>query len=199
MPDPLLTPKGIKQCEEVVSTFPTAQMDEIELLAASPLRRAIYTAFYAFPSVTKREHKILALPEAQETGAGLKPCDTGSDPDLLLQEFHAHPVDLSLVPTGWNLKHDHASDPQVFQERALFVRRWLKDRKENVICLVSHGGFLHYLTEDWNGFEEKRGTDWANCEWRTYEFKDTLDSDDDNATLIEVEESRARRLEQEAI
>ena len=196
MPDTLLTPKGIAQCKEVASTFPPTEIHEIELLAASPLRRATYTAIHAFPDVTKRGLKILALPEAQETGAGLKPCDTGSDLDMLMKEFHGHPVDLSLVSTGWNARHDHAADSEAFRARGLIVRRWLKDRKENVICLVTHGGFLHYLTEDWNGFDEKRGTAWANCEWRTYEFKDTLNgSDDHNATLVEFRESRARRLE----
>lgn len=197
MPDPLLTPKGIRQCEELTSTFSPSQFDEIEILAASPLRRAIYTALHAFPSVTNREVKILAFPEAQETGAGLKPCDTGLDLNALQQEFRAHPVDFSLVSVGWKSKHDHAAESETFRERALFARRWLKDRKENVICLVSHGGFLHYLTEDWSGFDETRGTGWANCERRTYEFRSPLDGDDSNATLVEIEACRARRLDQE--
>jgi broad specificity phosphatase PhoE len=35
------------------------------------------------------------------------------------------------------------------KNRALEARRWLKSRPEKEIVLVTHGGFLHYLTEDW--------------------------------------------------
>ena len=190
--DPLLTPKGRTQCEDVSVTFPAAQQSSIKLLAASPLRRTIYTALYSFPDVVKRGLKIVALPEAQETGA--VPCDVGSDLEVLKKEFETLPVDLSLVHEGWNSKTGRwVADADAVRERALFVRRWLRDREEDVICLVSHGGFLHYLNEDWDGFREAKGTGWANCEWRTYEFKARVDEGDENATLVETEGSQARR------
>ena len=142
--------------------------------------------------MVKRGLKIVALPEAQETGA--LPCDIGSDPEALEKEFETLPVDLSLVHEGWNSKTGRgAADADAVRERALFVRRWLRDREEDVICLVSHGGFLHYLNEDWDGFGEAKGTGWANCEWRTYEFKAGAAERDENATLVETEGSRARR------
>jgi broad specificity phosphatase PhoE len=190
--DPLLTPKGLTQCGHVSTTFPAAQQSSIKLLAASPLRRTIYTALYSFPDVVKRGLKIVALPEAQENGA--LPCDIGSDPEALEKEFEALPVDLSLVHEGWNSKTGRgATDADAIRERALFVRRWLRDREEDVICLVSHGGFLHYLNEDWDGFGEAKGTGWVNCEWRTYEFKAAAGEGDENATLVETEGSRTRR------
>ncbi|MCJ1392122.1 hypothetical protein MMC18_004989 [Xylographa bjoerkii] len=192
--DPLLTPKGRTQCRHVSGTFPAAQQLSIKLLAASPLRRTIYTALYSFPDVVQRGLKIVALPEAQETGS--LPCDIGSDPEILEKEFETLPVDLNLVHEGWNSKTGRwAADPNAIRERALFVRRWLRDREEDVICLVSHGGFLHYLNEDWDGFGEAKGTGWANCEWRTYEFKAGVGvgEGDENATLVETQRSRARR------
>jgi len=53
---------------------------------------------------------------------------------------------------------------------------------------------LHFLTEDWEDFDQKRGTGWANAEVRSYHFIAGLDStDDENASIIETEESRSRR------
>jgi broad specificity phosphatase PhoE len=168
------------------------QQASIQLLAASPLRRTIYTALYSFPDGLKRGLKILALPEAQETGA--LPCDIGSDPEVLAEEFETLPVDLSLVHEGWNSKTGRSAvDTDAIRERALFVRRWLREREEDVICMVSHGGFMHYLNEDWDGFGEAKGTGWANCEWRTYEFKTGVGGGDENATLVETEGSRRGR------
>ncbi|MCJ1416831.1 hypothetical protein MMC32_003169, partial [Xylographa parallela] len=190
--DPLLTKKGIAQCADLAATFPAAQQASIQLLAASPLRRTIYTALYSFPAVVQRGLAIVALPEAQETGA--VPCDVGSEPADLATEFAASPVDLRLVHEGWTSKTGRwAVDAAAVRERALFVRRWLREREEDVICLVSHGGFLHYLNEDWDGFREAKGTGWANCEWRTYEFGAGGGEGDGNATLVETEASRARR------
>lgn len=142
--------------------------------------------------MVKRGLKIVALPEAQETGA--EPCDIGSNPEVLEKEFETVPLDLSLVHEGWNSKTGRwAADADAIRERAVFVRRWLRDREEDVICLVSHGGFLHHVNEDWDGFGEAKGTGWANCEWRTYEFKDGVGAGDENATIVETEGSRARR------
>ena len=193
MSDPLLTPKGIAQCKDLSTSFPAECSSAIELLVVSPLRRTIYTALHGFPEVIKRGTPIIALPEAQETGAGLKPCDTGSNREILEDEFKEYRIDFTLLHDGWNPKLDTPDSPDKLRERASFVRTWLRDRSEQVICLVCHGGFLHYLTEDWEGFQEKKGTGWRNCEWRTYEFKDGTDPDDDNASLVETENSRAKR------
>ncbi|MCJ1289636.1 hypothetical protein MMC34_001169 [Xylographa carneopallida] len=190
--DPLLTPKGLTQCEQVSATFHAAKRSSIKLLAASPLRRTIYTALHALPDVVERGLEVVALPEAQETGT--LPCDIGSDPEVLKKEFETLPVDLSLVHDGWNSKTGRwGADADAVRARALFVRRWLRAREEDVICLVSHGGFLHYLNEDWDGFGASKGTGWENCEWRTYEFAVGSGDEAENATLVETEGSRRRR------
>ena len=43
------------------------------------------------------------------------------------------------------------------QKRAAKLRSWLFNRKEEVVVVVSHGCFLHALTEDWNGFNAAAG------------------------------------------
>ena len=59
--------------------------------------------------------------------------------------------------------------------------------------LVSHGGLLHYITEDWEESEKYVGTGWYNCETRSYAWEAGVDSDDDGAHILETQESRLRR------
>ncbi|RAH67232.1 uncharacterized protein BO66DRAFT_355443 [Aspergillus aculeatinus CBS 121060] len=200
--DPLLTDLGNEQCSTLRDTFP--RHEHIDLVTASPLRRTIYTALQSFEPVFKTRPglEVIALPDAQETSDVA--CDTGSDPDVLRKEMEEKklPVDLSLVYEGWNVKSGRfAPTNKAIKDRARAARRWLKGRPEKEIVLVTHGGFLHYFTEDWEDSSQFQGTGWSNTEYRTYVFSEEEDRDDlegypldgDNATLVETLESRQRR------
>ena len=133
-------------------------------MIASPLRRTIQTASLCFgPSLANGHCRpdILALPEIQETSDF--PCDTGSALDILagfLQESHIS-VDLQLVTPGWNIKKiDNKWSPSAnaLNKRAIEARLFLRSKiielqnsgiMDPEIVVVSHGGILHYLTEDW--------------------------------------------------
>lgn len=73
-------------------------------MTASPLRRTIYTALESFEPVFQAhpDVQLIALPDAQETSD--VPCDTGSDPEVLRQEFAGKNVNIDLVQDGWNIK-----------------------------------------------------------------------------------------------
>lgn len=43
------------------------------------------------------------------------------------------------------------------KRRAAAMRDWIYNRPEKHIALVTHGGFLHYLTEDWTGYVKGKG------------------------------------------
>ena len=210
LPDPLLTPTGVAQCYKLGEDFPYTK--QIDLVVASPLKRAIYTALYAFDVVLReKDLQILALPEVQETSD--LPCDTGSSVNELQQEFRGKPVDLNYLSQTWNRKDGKWSAVrEKIIERAKDVREWLQSRKEDHIVVVTHGGFLHYLTEDWSGYNHLSGrclrysvqkqfsynqltlclgTGWANTEFRTYVFDESRSK---SANLIETEESKWRRL-----
>ncbi|KAJ5596097.1 hypothetical protein N7450_002555 [Penicillium hetheringtonii] len=198
--DPLLTELGHEQCAKLRETFP--RHAEVDLITASPLRRTIYTAFESFGPVfdAHPDMKLIALPDVQETSD--VPCDTGSDPQALKEEFAGKPIDLDLVHDGWNNKTGRfAPTNKALKERARAARRWLKARPEKEIIVVTHGGYLHYFTEDWEDSSQYQGTGWVNTEYRTYTFTDENHMDDlegnaldgDNASISETIESRIRR------
>lgn len=64
--------------------------------------------------------------------------------------MNGKPVDLSLVHDGWNSKSGRwAPTRAAIDERSRQARQWLKARPEKEIVVVTHGGLLHYFTEDW--------------------------------------------------
>lgn len=61
-------------------------------------------------------------------------------------------MDLSHIPDDWNSKAgEWGSTDDVVTKRAAKVRQWLKARPEKNIVVVTHGGLVHYLTQDWTG------------------------------------------------
>jgi broad specificity phosphatase PhoE len=160
--DPGLTPQGEKQCMALSAAFPFH--GQISQVFASPLQRTIATAYLSFkPSLQNGQciPQVLALPDAQETSE--YPCDTGSGPADLQRicDQAGWKVDLSLVQEGWNDKSwdgRWAPTARAIKARARDARRTIKEKIAELqmrgeespeVVLVSHGGFLHYFTEDW--------------------------------------------------
>ncbi|KAI4101148.1 MAG: hypothetical protein L6R37_005070 [Teloschistes peruensis] len=88
-----------------------------------------------------------------------------------------------------------AGEQKLLKERARLARKWLYSREEEHVVAVLHGGFLHYLTEDWTGHDDGPGTGWYNTEYRTYQFAGTgLNLDGwEMYSIREMEESKSRR------
>ena len=206
--DPSLTDKGKAQAREVREAHYQDQ-SKISLVTASPLTRTLQTAYVTFgPALENKQckPKILAIPDAQETSDD--PCDTGSDAKDLqdFTEKEGLPVDLSLLPDDWNvkgLKSRYSPHSNAIKERAKATRLLLRQRARELadagnqnpeIGLATHGGFLHYFTNDWENADKKPGTGWENCETRSYTFMhDFTKDDDDFAELVETAESRKAR------
>jgi broad specificity phosphatase PhoE len=206
--DPLLTPFGQQQCEELQHNFP--HHENVELIVASPLRRTLYTALLSFEDDIKNKNiTVVALPDTQETSD--LPCDTGVPVQDLAHEFEGQPVDLSLLDETWGQKQSRwAPTAKAIEARAKAARQWLMARGEKEVVLVTHGkssdalikhialhelsqisgGFLHYFTEDWAGCDKYAGTGWANTEYRSYSF---VESGDGEAHLKETADSYKRR------
>lgn len=175
IPDPYLTPKGIAQCDALRASFP--HHDRLTHLVASPMRRTLLTCYHSFrPALDNNsDKKITALPLVQEISAN--PCDVGSEPVVLRAEFGSLRedgapawLDDSELTRGWNDKVAAASPwaprPERLEERARAARRWLRELGRTAgdgkdadaeIAVVTHGGFLHFLTQDWDGMDISRG------------------------------------------
>lgn len=154
LPDPDLTDFGKEQCRVLRDSFP--DHDKITHLVASPLRRTLYTCLLSFEPVLKRGKKVIALPDAQELS--LQPCDHGSDLAKIKKEFDGV-VDFSETHEGWNdksLGSKYYPIPEKLNARGKDARIWLRELANQhgddaQIVLVTHGGIVHFLTQDWHG------------------------------------------------
>ncbi|KAJ3499463.1 hypothetical protein NLG97_g306 [Lecanicillium saksenae] len=192
IPDPDITLLGEKQCDELRALFP--QHDKITHIVSSPLRRALQTSIRAFG----HDHlfPIIALEDLQEVSDA--PSDTGSKVAVLRSEF-GDKVDLRHVTEHWTDKtacSEFQADLTKLETRARRARLWLRElaRRPGAdhIVVVAHGDYLHFLTDEWEGVPDLDFYVWKNAEYRSYQFKD-VHNDDDNADLIETPESWNRR------
>ncbi|KAI5918992.1 histidine phosphatase superfamily [Camillea tinctor] len=200
--DPGLTPNGEAQSYQLRDTYPF--MDKVSHVVASPSRRAVATALIAFdPAVTNRGKKAILLPDLQETGA--RPSDTGSPPKRLETLFGPH-VDLSRLSERWYRRDpdsDYAPDVGKVEARArrarLFLRRLARqapDDDDAHIVVVTHGGFLHFLTEDYGGLRAGRFASFANAQVKSYRFADLAGDEADGAPLVRALNERRSLLRQ---
>jgi len=207
LPDPKLTELGEQQCAILRDGNLVDQMS-VSLVTASPLTRTIATAYLSFEPAFKNgkcKPTIIALPDAQETSDF--PCDTGSDVAVLRKrcEEEKWPVDLSRMSGDWNIKTlDSRYSPagDAIKIRANAARQQIRELLKGLvdagdadaqIMLVTHGGYLHYFTDDWEDSNKYYGTGWLNTEARAYEYVLGVDGTDDEAALHETLESRAKR------
>ncbi|KAK4866179.1 hypothetical protein LT330_008520 [Penicillium expansum] len=188
LPDPELTPLGEEQARALGASFPA--LENIQLILSSPLRRTIQTALLAFPShVGDGSLQVIAWPEVQEASDLI--CDTGRDLLDIKAEFEKLPVDFTMVEPGWHIKQGKwAPVMGRLLERAQLAREWLRQRPEKEIVVVSHGCFLHFLTDDWVNAVNSHVTDWANAEVRSFDF---AYDEDERPALRETTESRRKR------
>ncbi|EGR47414.1 uncharacterized protein TRIREDRAFT_64010 [Trichoderma reesei QM6a] len=211
LPDPDLTPLGLEQCASLNASFPYHA--QLRALVASGMRRTLYTCLHAFaPDDDANNSKnsssskkspllpVIALDTLQEVSDA--PSDTGSSIAKLKEEF-GDKVDFSRMREGWNDKSEKSYFEPTLEKlatRARDARIALREIANGVagddddahVVAVSHGAFLHFLTEEWHGITSTYPTSWRNCEYRTYQFVDPTGQDPD-AQLRETDESWRRR------
>ncbi|KAK6354401.1 hypothetical protein TWF730_008808 [Orbilia blumenaviensis] len=188
-PDPRLTDLGKQQCVEGLrDAFAGGEWEEfknLELVVVSPLFRTLETAFLAFGKEFREGNvPFVVLPEVQETSPN--PCDTGSSVESLKKTFPS--LDFSNCE-----RHDWLTKSHGFYTRnnlgirATCVRKWLFERPESVIAVVTHSGFLRWLTPQDFPFVENRDK-YRNCEYRGYTFAPITSDDGEGSPFKLVEE-----------
>lgn len=166
----------------------TTDNPQVSLLVASPMRRTLQTCLLTFAPCVDRGLKILAQPYAQEITAN--PSDIGSDVAVLEREFSRAQVDLSGVFEGWNSKTGEVgTEVAAIVARAKKVTRWLRDREEEEVVLVSHGNFAHFLTGEVDAEGVQTTGWWGDAELRSYTFV----GDAEDPKLCETNESLGGR------
>lgn len=189
--DPELTAFGDEQCAKLRASFP--HHAKVRHVLASPMKRAIQTAIQAL--ARDEAGPVKAVDILQETSDA--PNDTGSDVDTLRDLFGPAAVDLSRVRDGWNEKSAGVFEPEwnkllARSREARRLIRGLAGSGDDHVVVVSHGGMLHFLTDEWQGLSLQCPSKWSNCEYRSYEFVDST-GEDDEAALRETVESWRRR------
>ncbi|KAI9900681.1 hypothetical protein N3K66_004943 [Trichothecium roseum] len=222
MRDPDVTELGREQCARLRASFPHhARLSGLAssplrrtvqtcLEAFGPLSPSTTptSSNPSDPSSTEEEEErkrrllpIKLIDVLQEISSA--PCDTGSAPEALTAEFGPGVVDAGAgVRQGWTDKTSGGSPfaPTLAKlvARGREARRALRDfvaqdkDGDGHYAVTSHGGFLHFLTDDWHGIPSGSATGWKNCEWRSYQFVNPA-GDDEEARLAETPESWRRR------
>ncbi|KAF3912484.1 hypothetical protein ABW20_dc0105335 [Dactylellina cionopaga] len=176
--DPDLTAKGHAQCYKLAATFP--YHSNLTRVLCSPLKRTIQTTLESFhPAISRLASndpgwKIITSPISKEN-----PSLPGYD--------HLPLLDFSLVESDapeWPAKQGQFASKAVVT-RASKARRYLYDNfgKDEEVVVVSHGGFLDYLTGEWRNHDVSVGTPWGNTDWGSYEIVE----EKGEVKLVEVE------------
>ncbi|KAI6712379.1 hypothetical protein JHW43_005096 [Diplocarpon mali] len=179
IPDPALTDLGFRQqCSELAqhlqNELPLAQ--EIELIVVSPMRRTMQTAEQALGWLIGQGVPVMLRAEFQENSS--KPCDTGTSIAIMQKEwpqFDWSSVD-PIYPENTGL---YEFSMNGLRQRGIAARRFLKNRPERVIAVVSHAGFLR------TSLCHRR---FNNADFRIFDFKE----DENNLELVERELTEKR-------
>ena len=191
--DTRLSENGIELARRKKNNIKTSPLSRkafgmIDLIAASPLTRAITTSDLILSNdIVPEEVKRIALPEAREWL--FLSSDVGRYKAEMSKEFPSWDFSLLDDDKAWwytnsneNDEAEHAFDFRgdtanlygykgepldSFINRIIQLREWLKNREETTIALVAHFGTLKTLT----------GKDFENAEVREFNPDDFLSDD----------------------
>ncbi|KAI1847712.1 hypothetical protein JX266_006207 [Neoarthrinium moseri] len=165
--DPKLTRRGKAQCG-ILSSAEKDLQKRVTHLVASPSSRAVETCALAFPAVVERGKKIILLGELVE----VEPyhCNVPADIETLQREF-GDLVEFKHLDADYldrSALSRYAATPSALEQRARVARRILSALAQShgedaEIVVVSHGGFIQWLVEDFD-------TTWENAELDSFRF-----------------------------
>eukprot|EP00122_Pirum_gemmata_P021497 Pgem_evm2s20025 len=160
--DAALTPKGVSQARAIEQY---TKLWGIELLVSSPLTRAIMTACNAFEFSAHSDVPYIALPQVMEFFPGLVE-NLGRTTDELKNDVKLNELkrfkdmDHTLITENW---WECCGDSSRIEQFSVFLRH----RKEDIIAVVSHWGFIHNLINEWGfGSVSMENCDWVRTVWK---------------------------------
>eukprot|EP00929_Paragymnodinium_shiwhaense_P015471 TRINITY_DN123565_c0_g1_i1.p1 TRINITY_DN123565_c0_g1~~TRINITY_DN123565_c0_g1_i1.p1 ORF type:complete len:380 (+),score=62.87 TRINITY_DN123565_c0_g1_i1:41-1141(+) len=140
-PDNPLTPQGEENCKASREEWGSKIFDTAELVVVSPMRRALQTAYLLSGEDASRCPWFVTSMCAEKLSGAT--CDEGTP----LSEVKVALPWMSDLPGVADLGQEWWKDerPQEELRVAAFLNFLLK-RPEQKICVVSHGGFLEYIS-----------------------------------------------------
>lgn len=141
MRDAALSPDGELQCASLRKETDAISWD---LVVVSPLLRTLQTATLGL----HRERKTpwVALDCIRECSlANFHPCDARNSRDFYMDQMQFADIDWSEVPPGDDTHRNETEEE--LSERCQEFLSWVSERPEESIVVVSHSGFLRYLTK----------------------------------------------------
>ena len=151
-----ITELGVRQAQKAGLDLATQNIDSIDLLIISPLRRALQTAQHVVDNFPGGEPKEVYI-STDAAEVMVDPCDIGSIPSRLCQEFpkwnFSHlqqhwwhgglsPQDtLALMTVGQNLEGDDD-----VRRRIRSLQSLLRQSDSRSIVMVCHGDLIWWLT-----------------------------------------------------
>lgn len=115
-------------------------IDDVGLIVVSPMRRTLQTAWDSLGFLMRRSVPVIVSPDWTETSTA--ECDTGSRVDILSTEFPQFSFE-PVYPEWPEKTGKYAFTQSAVTARGLECRRWLKNRPEKAIIVVSHADFLY--------------------------------------------------------
>ncbi|KAF8108034.1 hypothetical protein N665_0115s0046 [Sinapis alba] len=175
--DAPLSPKGIKQVSEHrTQILESGLLNTIELVITSPLRRAMETAVGIFrgqKAINQSDNfpPIVALELCRER-MGLYPCDRRES--ISARRICFPEIDFTMVESDEDAlwREEERENLEEVSARGLRFLKWLWERPEKEIAVVSHGIFLQQtlcaLHEKVSiPLQDSLLTRFANCELRS--------------------------------
>ncbi|CAN8311868.1 unnamed protein product [Cochlearia groenlandica] len=175
--DAQLSPKGLQQVSEQRKKITESELlNNIELVITSPLRRTMQTAtgiFRGQEAIYNSENSppILALEICRER-MGLYPCDRRES--ISTQRLCFSEIDFTMIESDEDVLWvaEERENLEEVSTRGLYFLKWLWERPETEIAVVSHGIFLQQTLI---ASHEKLGiplqdsllTRFGNCELRS--------------------------------
>ncbi|KMS99617.1 hypothetical protein BVRB_1g021880 [Beta vulgaris subsp. vulgaris] len=210
--DASLTPRGWEQVDNLQKHVRASGLNKkIELVITSPLTRTIQTAVGVFgagdcadginvrplmvadagnssrPAISSFGCPPFLAVELCREHLGVHPCDKRRSKREYETQFPA--IDFSLIENEEDIlwKEDVRETDEEVAERGMKFLKWLWNRKEKEIAIVSHSGFLfHTLSAFGNDchqvVKDEICTHFANCELRSMVFVDKGMASSDSAT-----------------
>eukprot|EP00435_Cladocopium_sp_Y103_P008084 s3110_g2.t1 len=139
-PDNPLTPEGEQQCQKAHEEWGRKIFDSADLVIVSPMTRALQTA-YLIGGLKPDDKRILVSPACAEHLSGAT-CDEGRPLDDVRRDLpwaQGWRGFAELSETWWTEER-----PEEALRVASFLR-FLQERSERRIVVVSHGAFLGYI------------------------------------------------------